>query len=106
MYFYWHCKRNDDNYTFPFEPEAIAAPVVQVNTTNSTQFEDYGGCFGQGPGRLNHSDRTMAINIDTGLMRENATYTLQLLVKKDFRRSVFNLFMEIIPGDPPTVALL
>ncbi len=104
MFFYWHCKRSDDNYTFPFEPEAIKPPVI-ANTTNSTQFLDYGGCFGEGPGRLNYSDTTTAINIDTGLMTENASYSLQLLVKKDFRRSVFNLFMEIIPGDPPTIAL-
>lgn len=104
MYFYWHCKRSDDNYTFPFEPEAIK-PAMVVNTTNTSQFLDYGGCFGHGPGRLNYSESMWAINIDTGLMRESASYALQLLVKKDVRRSVFNLDMQIIPGNPPTIAL-
>lgn len=105
MYFYWHCKRSDDNYTFPFEPEDFAAPMV-VNRTNTSQVLDFGGCFGQGPGRLNFSESLLAINIDTGLMRENASHILQLLVKKDVRRSVFNLYMDIIPGNPPTIALM
>ena len=104
MYFYWHCKRNDDNYTFPAVPETVKQPRI-ANITNGTGFVDFGGCFGLGPGRLNYSNTTWAINIDTGLMRENASYTLQLLVKKDSRRSLFTLFMKVIAGDPPTVAL-
>ena len=104
MNFFWHCKSSDDNYTFPFEPEVVKPPMKR-NATNSTQFVDYGGCFGHGPGRLNYSDKTFKIHIDTGLMRENSSYILQLLVKKDFRRSVFNLFIEVIPGNPPTIEL-
>lgn len=102
---YWLCARISDNYTFPEDPEnltviSMAPPMMQGNGTNVT---DLGGCYGYGPGLLNHTDYIM--DLFSGYMLINETYNFRFFIRKAERTAYYDTSIQIVEGDPPEMAI-
>ena len=60
-----------------------------------------GGCFGDGPGRLDLGEGTQGkFFFDARLMQPNTKYVMTVIVKKDVRTSTASQILEVVTGDP------
>lgn len=107
---YFFCKSDNDTYTFPDclkldENLPKVPPKRVIPTGNNTNNITYlGGCFGDGPGRLNTTTCSMALF--TGDMQENTTYDLQMcMLHKDGRKAGTQQKWKIKEGDPPSMLI-
>ncbi|XP_048582698.1 polycystic kidney disease and receptor for egg jelly-related protein [Nematostella vectensis] len=82
----WWCRRDEESF-----PSAFDAP-------NPT-----GGCYGNGNYQLNGS--TSEISVYTGAFLQNAVYVFRIKVVKEEREAVFDQYITILPGQPPTMNL-
>lgn len=64
---------------------------------------DNGGCFKQGPGRINTNDGRLSF--DTANMQINQTYVFKVQVRKDDRMAETTAELEIVSGDPPELTI-
>lgn len=105
---YWFCKREGDNYTLPTSVDQENIPAVpkprEIPVNGSQNVTDLGGCFGDGPGRLEGTHCNLAVS--TAKMQENTTYEFKVCVVHDDRRSkCTNQKWNIKTGDPPAMAI-
>ncbi|KAG7168916.1 hypothetical protein Hamer_G011593, partial [Homarus americanus] len=73
-----------------------------TNTTITMEYEDKGGCFGDGPGKINITGCQLDLNT-LQLRATNTTYRITGTIKKDTRRAESYLDCEIVPGSPPVI---
>ena len=93
----WFCKqRGDTNYNLP-TTLTILPPIPTPSN------ESLGGCFDDGPGRLNFTSLKMTLN--TSRMTPNTTYIIRFVMKKDDRHRFADQIVTISPGDPPSLSI-
>ena len=95
MQFTWLCKQQQES--FPVGPLA-SIPVVTASSSPGS-----GGCFGTGVGKLNSSEKLVAL--DTSQMVVGDFYDVKLIVSKDDREDDFSQKIEIVSGNPPEVTI-
>ena len=92
--FIWLCRRINES----LPPDAVTMhPVARAAKNDS----DLGGCYGDGPGRLNYS--TPKFLLDTGKMIKFERYVITLVIKKGKRNSSFSQTLHVLPGNPLSV---
>ncbi|XP_071796592.1 uncharacterized protein [Asterias amurensis] len=91
------CRRKGEQW--PSTKVPIAIPLERNESTNINNT----GCFGTGPGILDHFDDTLSWN--TSLLDLNVVFEIMVLIIKDVRRGNFSLFVEVEVGDPPQAAI-
>ena len=91
------CRHSSENYTSDLlETSSLIPSPSEVNL-------DRGGCYGTGAGKVGSDEPLLRIN--SGYMKENSSYLLTLLVKKDRRQALYTQEVVIVPGDPPEVLI-
>jgi hypothetical protein len=106
---YSFCKRKGDNYTLPTSIDPNSLPPVPKTRIlpehDSQNMTDLGGCFGDGPGRINNN-ASCAFSVFTGKMLENTTYDFRLcVVHEDRRVKCRDQRWNVKKGDPPSMAI-
>ncbi|XP_061175461.1 uncharacterized protein LOC133184410 [Saccostrea echinata] len=96
--FTWWCRRNDE--TFP-SPDVLVVPYTTTQLGSNPA--DNGGCFKQGPGRIDTYNGTLSF--DTANMQINQTYVFKIQVQKDDRMTETTAELEIVAGDPPDLTI-
>lgn len=96
--FTWWCRRSDE--TLP-DPDVLSMPYT--TTELGANPPDNGGCFRQGPGKIDTSNGTLSF--DTANMQINQTYVFKIQVRKDDRMAETTAELEIVSGDPPELTV-
>lgn len=78
-------------------------PSPYTTTQLGTNPTDNGGCFRQGPGRIDTD--AGSLSFDTANMQINQTYVFKIQVRKDERVAETTAEIEIVQGDPPELTI-
>ena len=92
--FAWFCKQVGD--IKPLPTNLTNLPPIPAPSNVSL-----GGCFNNGPGRLNFTK--IKITLNTSRMNPSTTYILRFVMSKDDRHRFVDQYVTISPGDPPTL---
>ena len=89
MEFTWLCRKQDEE--FPYN--------ISIGTEN----ESSGGCYGDGNYSLPSEDPT--VNVTTEKMKENQSYLIVVIVRKDTRTANSSQTLEVVQGSPPSMEI-
>ncbi|XP_041473066.1 uncharacterized protein LOC121422223 isoform X1 [Lytechinus variegatus] len=92
--FKYYCKRFYEEFRLDINKNLVDTPV-EITSDGGLD----GGCFGTGPGRLNHDQSIL--NLDTGLMNYNMTYDMTVVIEKGTVFGEVSFQLKIVSGNPP-----
>ena len=98
MQFTWLCKREGEHF-----PKGVLdkdLPIVYPTPKGSV---GRGGCYDTGIGRL--ESNSVKISMDTGKMRADQLYNVVVVVTKGIRNASFAQVLNLVPGEPPDIAI-
>jgi len=97
--FTWFCREIEE--TWP-TIDAVSYPYTTAQLPSVSV--DNGGCFKQGPGRINITSGSLTF--DTGNMKVNKTYEFKVQVFKDGHHPVkMAAYVTIVDGIPPEISI-
>ena len=99
MTFVWLCRRGDEE-----DVDVESGRTISMNFGTSNT-DDQGGCFGTGSGRLQLSDSTDVLTIDTKYMLPDKNYTFSGIVYKDDREAMVSHQMYIEKSEAPVLEI-
>jgi REJ domain len=105
--FIWYCRQVDEQLpTFPngsLNNALSSSPytLAQLSTLNATSA---GGCFRQGPGLIRNTGKG-SLTFSGRNMRVNDTYVFRVIVVKGTRNATAELYLNIVPGLPPSLVI-
>ena len=107
--FTYYCKRYHENYTYTANGQLsdvipTLAPNITWDKENGTM-PDFGGCFDKGPGRINVSATDQYFMLNTGDMRPNTTYIIDVMARRYDQRGTYRKIIDVQEGDPPILDL-
>ncbi|XP_068248147.1 uncharacterized protein [Palaemon carinicauda] len=100
--FVWLCYRKGEPELHPDYSPLIDLPVRPVNIT---VYNDRGGCFGSGPGRLNVSDTKNVLHFNSRNSPLNNTLIFVVHVTTPTKTKKAYQRVEICKGDPPEIVI-
>ncbi|KAK2162797.1 hypothetical protein LSH36_91g03086 [Paralvinella palmiformis] len=76
---------------------------------NGITLPNHGGCFHQGPGFVSNKDMSLyddgTLSFNGLNMFKTETYLAVVMVEKDTRRSTGGVYIDVVDGDPPHLAI-
>ncbi|KAK7065490.1 hypothetical protein SK128_007200 [Halocaridina rubra] len=100
--FVWICYREGEANPHPDHASLIEVPLQPVNITALT---DRGGCFGSGPGRLNLTENTSSVTLNSRNSVLHSVLVFAIHVTTPTKRKVAYQRIEITRGDPPEIII-
>ena len=94
--FFWLCRRDNERFSENTED------LPSVRFKEVSQHNVNGGCEGSGPRMLQYS--TPELIIAPGMLREDETYVIKLVIRKDNRESTFEQTLQVFGNVIPEVA--
>lgn len=93
--FSWFCRRH--NESFPIQVSYLPSVSFENVSSNSVNY----GCQGSGPRMLVYTTPTW--DVHPGVLKDEETYVVKLVIKKDNRQASFQQTITVVKGVPPQV---
>ena len=97
--FTWVCRDTATQY--------VLDDLLKITSTIPSPSEsdlDRGGCYGTGAGKIGSNESLLKIN--SGLMVQNSSYLITVVVERGRRRANYTQEVVIVPGDPPEAMIM